>query len=409
VLTTARRTSKIFAVLAAVPAGLLLAGTSVAAASPVAAGAQATSHAAGHVTAPRYRVRQILNGTHLHHTFVPAGSSTRHTEPLADPDDITVLGHHLYTAFQNGVGPQGQPSTDGNRFSTVVEFTGGGKVIRQWDLKGKCDGLTADPGRHLLIATVNEDANSSIYTITPGAPPAAQIRHYRYNKPLPHRGGTDAISIDHGLVLVSASAPGTTGAAAPQPTYPAVYQVTFNRATRVATVSPLFFDEDPATVANVGAGQGTVVRLALTDPDSNEIVPRSGPRFAGDFMLTSQGDKEQIFVRHHGKHGHSLAVLRLSQSVDDTAWARSPFGRLYGADTSGDTVDVVTGFFPAHSIFVAVTPCDADNAPATCPAAGFPPNYLGSLNPWTGHISRVPLHGPAFEPQGMVFVQPGQM
>jgi hypothetical protein len=111
---------------------------------------------------------------------------------------------------------------------------------------------------------------------------------------------------------------------------------------------------------------------------------------------------------HGGKHRHSLAVLRLSQSVDDTAWARSPFGRLYGADTSGDTVDVVTGFFPAHSVFVAVTPCDAGNAPATCPAPGFPLNYLGSLNPWTGHVSRVPLRGPAFERQGMVFVSPGR-
>ena len=104
-LTTARRTTKIFALLAAVPAGLLLAGTPVAAASPVTAGARATHNAAGHVTAPRFRVRQVLNGMNLRHTFVPAGSTTKHSEPLADPDDITVLGHHLYTAFQNGVGP----------------------------------------------------------------------------------------------------------------------------------------------------------------------------------------------------------------------------------------------------------------------------------------------------------------
>jgi hypothetical protein len=139
----------------------------------------------------------------------------------------------------------------------VVEFTGSGKVIRQWDLKGKCDGLTADPGRQLVIATVNEDANSSIYTITPGAAPAAQIRHYRYNEPLPHRGGTDAISIYHGQVLVSASAPGTTGAPAPQPAYPAAYRVTFDRATRVAVISPLFFDEDPAAVCCPAGSTGT--------------------------------------------------------------------------------------------------------------------------------------------------------
>ena len=111
----------------------------------------------------------------------------------------------------------------------MVEFTASGHVIRQWDLHGKCDGLTADPGRGVLIATVNEDANSSIYTITPGAKPGHQVRHYHYNKPLPHFGGTDAISIYRGHVLVSASAPGTTGTAAPQPTYPAVYSVVFHR------------------------------------------------------------------------------------------------------------------------------------------------------------------------------------
>jgi hypothetical protein len=32
------------------------------------------------------------------------------------------------------------------------------------------------------------------------------------------------------------------------------------------------------------------------------------------------------------------------------------------------------------------------------------PNYLGALNPWTGHISRVPVTGPSLEPQGMIFI-----
>ena len=68
---------------------------------------------------------------------------------------------------------------------------------------------------------------------------------------------------------------------------------------------------------------------------------------------------------------------------------------------------MVTGRFWPASVLVAVTPCDADNAPATCPGPGFPPNYLGQLNPWTGHISRVPLAGAVLQPQGMVFVGPG--
>jgi hypothetical protein len=405
--TTARRVAKILAATAVVPGSLLIAGSAAAAASPVRAGASASYHGVRQFPAQHYRVRQILNGAKLRHAFVPAGTAQHRSEPLSSPDDITVLGHHIYAAFQNGVGPQGQASPDGNTDSTVVEFTAAGRVIRQWDIKGKSDGVTADAARHLLIATVNEDANSSIYTIRPRALASAQVQHYRYDKPPPHKGGTDAVSVYHGLVLISASAPGTTGEGAPQPSYPAVYSVTFKRATHVARVSALFFDEAPAAVANLGAGHGKVVRLALTDPDSNEIVPDSGPRFAGDFMLTSQGDKEQVFVRRSGRLGRRLSVLRLSQSVDDTAWARSPDGRIYGTDTSGDTIDMVTGRFPARSVFVAVTPCDAGNAPATCPAPGFPSNYLGSLNPWTGHITRVPLRGPAFEPQGMVFISPG--
>ncbi len=60
--------------------------------------------------------------------------------------------------------------------------------------------------------------------------------------------------------------------------------------------------------------------------------------------------------------------------------------------------------FRVGPVFVAVTPCDASNAPATCPAPGFPPNYLGSLNRWTGQISRVPVSGPSPELQGMIFI-----
>jgi len=411
-LPTASRTAKVVAAASAGLATLALAGPAFA--MPAAASAHVSRQAARrHVTAQQYQVRQILNGMSLHHAYLPAGSSTPKSEPLADPDDITVLGHRLFTAFQNGVGPQGQASSDGNTDSTIVEFTASGRVLGQWDINGKCDGLTADTHRGVVVATVNEDANSSIYTIRPSAPAGRQVRHYQYNEPLPHFGGTDAITIYHGQVLVSASAPGTTGTPAPQPSYPAVYKVRFHWATRVASVSPLFYDEAPARDANVGPGLGTVANLALTDPDSNEMVPASAPRFAGDFMLTSQGDQEQIFVlRHHDGRGDQtaktrgvrLAVLHLSNAVDDTAWARTPFGRIFGTDASADTVDVVTGPFGPGAIFVAVTPCDANDAPATCPGPGFPANYLGQLNPWTGNISQVSLSGPTFEPKGLIFV-----
>jgi hypothetical protein len=405
-ITTPRRIAKIIAATAVVPATLLITGTTIAAASHTGAGAEGRDHAIRHVTAPPLRVRQVLNGMKLRHAFVPAGSASRRVEPLTLPDDITVLGHHVFAGFQNGVGPQGQASAGGNLDSTIVEFTAAGRVLRQWDIKGKCDGLTADASARLLLATVNEDASSSVYAITPGAAAGSQVQHYRYSKPLPHKGGTDAISIYRGRVLISASAPGTTGQAAPQPAYPAAYSVTFNRADHVASVSALFNDEARTTIANLGAGHGRVVRLALTDPDSNEIVPGSAPRFAGDFMLTSQGDKEQIFV-HDTRLRQRLSVLRLSGLITNPVWVTHPCGLLYGADNSADTIVVVTGRFRARSVLVAVTPCDAASAPATCPAPGFAPNYLGSLNPWTGHITRVALRGAAFEPHGLVFVSPG--
>jgi hypothetical protein len=392
-ILTVRRAASAFAV--AIPASLMIAGTATATTSP---GAWHGSH---------LMVRQVLNGMKLHHTYIPAGGTKPKTEPLMLPDDLTSIGLSLFTAFQNGVGPQGQPSTDGNTDSTIVEFGLGGQEIHQWDIHGKCDGLTADPALGVVIATVNEDANSSLYTIAPWAPASSAIQHYNYNEPLPSKGGTDAISVAGGQILISASAPGTTGAPAPQPTYPAVYRVSLDSSTHVATVAPLFYDEATARVANVGSMRGKKVKLALTDPDSNEVVPPWGPRFAGQFMLTSQGDKEQIFVKRSGASAVvKLQVLSLSQSVDDTAWTGPGNSILFAADTSGDTVDAVFGRFPARAIFVAVTPCDANNAPSTCPGPGFPPNYLGMLNPFTGQIGKVHLTGPRLEPQGLMLIAP---
>lgn len=340
----------------------------------------------------------ILSGSSLTHTFTVAGTSTTKAEPLSDPDDITQLGRDIFVGFQNGVGPQGQASTNGNLDSTVVELTTSGHVLAQWDVAGKTDGVTADPDTHAVIATVNEDANSSLYAITPGWG-GGGVQHYQYNAPLPHNGGTDAISVVNGRLYISASAPGTTGTLpAPQPTFPAVYSVTLDAAHSVATATPVFFDEDPATVANVGTPQsGQTVNLALTDPDSNEVVPWDAPRFAGDFMLTSQGDLQQIFV---SPWNHKLSVLGLTQSVDDTVWPDGGRGALYATDSTNDAIDVVTGDFPSGPV-VAATPCGSNSAPATCPAPPtFPANFLGSLNPWTGQITSLTVGGVPLVPQG---------
>ena len=110
----ARRTAQLVTAAAAAVACVTAAGPAVAAA------ARPSHHA------PRFRVRVILDGARLTHTFIPSGSAARKTGPLSSPDDITMLGGHLFAGFQNGVGPQGEPSADGNTDSTVVEFSTAG-------------------------------------------------------------------------------------------------------------------------------------------------------------------------------------------------------------------------------------------------------------------------------------------
>jgi hypothetical protein len=357
-----------------------------------AGGARTTRPAVSHAG---FRNRVFASGARIKHR-------TKHgMVAISQPDDITALGGHIFVGFQNGVGPQGEASTTGNRDSTVVEFSRSGRKLNQWDVVGKCDGLTAIRTIGGVIATVNEDAHSSLYVIKPGHRRAV---HYRYNVPLPSKGGTDAISLYRGMILISASAPGTTGKAAPQPGYPAVYRAVLNTRRHIATVHGLFSDEATATLVNA-RGSGKRVRLGLTDPDSNEVVPAYAPRFGGDFMLTSQGDKEQIFVSRAGTSRQTLSVLKISDSVDDTAWPSSSSGAILTTDNGRNTVNEITGPFRRGTVYVADTPCDADGAPATCPAKAFPANYLGRLNARTGQITRVPLRGPAVAPQGMLFLR----
>jgi hypothetical protein len=379
----------------AVSAGLLVAAGALAAPASAQLATVAHAHAPA---ANALTVRQIASGAKLHHKFRKNGTGALRTEPLAGPDDLTTLGGHLFVGFQNNVGSQGEVSPTGNLDSTVVEFTLSGKEVRQWDVKGKDDGLTADPAVGKLIVTVNEDAKSSLYTI---APSSGTITHYLYNEALPHRGGTDAISVYRGKILISASAPGTSGKAPANA--PAVYVVTLTKpvspgSPHVAVVRPLFADNAVAIAAN-GPMAGKKVKLALTDPDSSSVVPGNSPRFGGDFMLDSQGDLELIFFNLAG-----LRVLALPASVDDTAWAMSRHGALFTTDSHANTVDIITGGFRPGTVYTAVTPCNANSAPATCPGPGFPPNFLGTLNLGTGALTKVALGGAPVQPKGLIFV-----
>jgi hypothetical protein len=327
------------------------------------------------------------------HSFQPNGTGATNTERLTQPDDIVALGGNLYVGFQNGVGSQGEVAPSGNLDSTLVEFTPTGSVVKQWDVKGKIDGMGVNSAAGQVILTVNEDSKSSLYTVSGGT-----VTHYTYtSSPLPHMGGTDAIAVDNGKMLISASAPGTSGKA--PASAPAVFVVTLNSGAMTASVAPFFADNAKATGV-AGSNAGKQVTLALTDPDSNGVVPSSSPKFAGDFVLNSQGDEELIFS---DASGQNLQVLKISNSVDDIAWATSATGTLYTSDSSADTVNAITGPFKPGTAYTAVTPCNANSAPTTCPGPGFPANSLGTIDLTTGAVSNVTIGG-AIAPKGMVFV-----
>lgn len=354
--------------------------------------ASASARASASASSNTLTVKQIVFGTTLKHSYQPDGKGAVGRESLSQPDDIVTLGGNLYVGFQNGVGSQGEASSSGNLDSTLVEFTPAGSVVKQWDLTGKIDGMGADSATGQVIATVNEDSKSSLYTVSGGT-----VTHYTYTPSLPNLGGTDAVAVYNGKILITASAPGTSGKA--PASAPAVFAVTLNAGTKTAAVAPFFADN--ATAAGVNAPNvGKKVTLALTDPDSNGVVPSSSPEFAGDFMLDSQGDEELIFS---GASGQNLQVLKISNSVDDIAWATSASGSLYTTDSGANTVDAITGSFTPGTAYTAVTPCNANSAPSTCPGPGYPENSLGMINLKTGAVGKVAVSGPVM-PKGLIFV-----
>jgi len=294
------------------------------------------------------------------------------------PDDITELAGQLYVTFQNGVGPAGQPAPGGRRTSTIARFTLAGKRTGSWDLPGKCDGLTADPANKRLIATVNEDGNSALYTL---APATGSVRHYTY-KTLTHGGGTDSISIVAGQVFVAASAP-APGADGKTFTKPALYKLTL--AGNTATTTPVLAGNATA----IDAVTGKASTLNLSDPDSTETVPTGAARFAGDLLLDSQGDSQQVYLARPGTAQQKATVLNLGTQVNDTAFATAATGTLYVTDNANNTLVAIQGRFTPGQAMVA--------APADSTVHGF----VGRLDLATGHIA--PFAVGFGSPAGLLF------
>ena len=310
------------------------------------------------------------------------------------PDDLTYLPPRddhsgngtLWTQYQNGVGPDGSPSPSGATRSTIAGYdVGSGALLTTITVPGHVDGLTADPSAGELLATSNEDANSAFYVIHPWA---GSIVRFNYT-PSPQagaNGGTDSIALWQGGMYVSHSNPNDT-------TQATVFELQLDWYGHAARLHPVFWDDSVARFEPAG----TSGHLALTDPDSNYVMPSSSPGFAGDLATISQGDGRLIFAGPHGHRAPGLVQLNLTDNVsgnlppiDGIAEATADAGTLYVVDAKAETITALsTNGWSQGTLFVG-EPRDNGNP------------LVGTLSLSTGKIS--PLANPFESPKGMVFL-----
>lgn len=299
----------------------------------------------------------------------------------------------IWTAYQNGINPDGTPGTPGGPTqSTVVGYdASSGALVRSVQVTGKVDGLTADPGMGVIIATVNEDDNSAFNLIYPVTGAVATYA-YSPNPAVDGVGGTDSIAVINGQIYVAHSNPSDV-------TQPTDYLVTPDTSTSTPTafLTPAFFDNSVATNAITGAS----VQLGLTDPDTNYVMPGVSPRFGGDLATVSQADGEIVFASQVS-HDPKLTMLALTDNkpgnvppIDGLAVATSDHGTLYVVDAAAGTIQALdTSGWRAGTVFVG-EPNDNGNP------------IIGTLNLSTGVIT--PLGNGFQSPKGMLFVPAGEI
>ena len=320
---------------------------------------------------------------------------------LSHPDDITRLGDTLYVGYQNGVGGDGSPA---GSTSTVVAFDPRGSVLARYPVPGRVEGLSADPMNNRLLATVNDQNNSSLYILTPGAP--SPLTHYAY-QPSPAQpgrsgtqGGTASVAVGpNGALYVAHSNPANVQA----PNNPAaVYRLGFSGSS--ATITGLFGVNDPARIVNPSVA-GRPFTLGLTDPDSNRFIADNG----GTLIQLSQSSAKIAFAFNLSAPAPSLYQLYLGNAVTPTAGPAEP--RL-------DDIDRVTGQGTLYAVDGAsggIYAIDtAGVAPGTWfvsqpkPGPGDPPNdpALAVVDLTTGLVTHV--DSTLQDPRGLLFMPAAQ-
>ncbi len=282
-------------------------------------------------------------------------------------DDLALLDGNLFMGCQNNVQSNGTggPPTPAKDTSTLVEYTGAGKLVKTWAIKNKIDGVGADPLHHRVIVTLDEDANSRLVTITPSAAAAQQVTNYTYSPDprgastsvaLRTGGGTDSVTVDStGQLFLTGSHAGTR-------TGTATFKVTLTppsspTSTGTAALSPTFLDN--ATASNGNAGSGTA-KLSLGDVDSAAIVPSSSPKYAGDYVVDDQTALELVFASNLNS-GTGLTVLKTPFGLDDIRWATAAGGTLYIVDKGSQSPLGISSLYKLTGPFVSGTPYAAND------------------------------------------------
>jgi hypothetical protein len=320
----------------------------------------------------------------------------------SQPDDIAWLpagnldgGKTLvWTEFQNGINPNGTPSSQyGPTQSVIAGFDPQtGVLVRAISVWGHVDGVTGDAATGMLLVTTNEDANSAFYLINP-ASGAVTTYSYTPSPTVNGNGGTDSIVVIGGQYYISHSNPNDL-------TQPAAYLMTLHETAPYLTaeLQPVFYCDSTALDANTGQ----MITMALTDPDTNYLMPGSSPLYGGDFATISQGDGRIIFASHLGGIPQ-LTQLNLTDNVsgnlppiDGLAVTTANGGTLYASDPGADggagtIMAFSTAGYPAGTVFVT-EPADNGN-----PLIGILDLSSGVITPFANHL---------IDPKGLIYVAP---
>jgi hypothetical protein len=290
---------------------------------------------------------------------------------LTHPDSITTANGNIYVVYANNTNPDG---TGG--FSTIVEFSVTGKILRTFDVVGKADGLKFDPYDQKIWALRNEDSNPALTLIDLKS---GVKTDFTYAQRPPHGGGYDDVVFMEGETFISASNPVLN--AKGQNIYPSIVKARL--IGHQVFVTPVL--EGNASLIDIASGQKVV--SPQSDPDSLKVDP------VGELVLDSQADGDLIFINAPGSPNQAALRLHLSNgtstqiTVDDTVFPTTPSGTIYVVDTAGNTVYAVRSdaFQPGG----AYSASDSDG-------------ILGKVDLTSGFVS--PIVTGMMSPHGALFV-----